>query len=103
MTETNDMTSRNRHDPIPALTGEKGRQYYCQNSDGEWFYLNHADEWQLMAPPTETAKEIHRPPIEDESWEGPPEYETHPVKVKARGVWYVRADVTGTRRTNDEA
>jgi hypothetical protein len=37
---------------IPPLPGYKGRQYLCKDSDGKWYYLNHARTWQACPPPT---------------------------------------------------
>lgn len=40
-----------RDEPIPAFPGLKGRRYLVQDSDGNWYYLNHASTWQTCPPP----------------------------------------------------
>jgi hypothetical protein len=29
----------------------KGVQFYAKDSDGQWYYVNHADTWQTCPPP----------------------------------------------------
>ena len=29
----------------------KGVQFYAKDSDGQWFYVNHANTWQSCPPP----------------------------------------------------
>jgi hypothetical protein len=35
---------------IPPLPGLKGRRYFAEDSDGNWFYINHANTWQGCPP-----------------------------------------------------
>ena len=37
---------------VPAfVTNGKGAQFLVQDSDGQWYYLNHAHTWQTCPPP----------------------------------------------------
>jgi hypothetical protein len=35
----------------PFDTGHKGVQFYAKDSDGQWYYVNHAGTWQTCPPP----------------------------------------------------
>lgn len=34
--------------------GAKGVQFFAQDSDGQWHYVNHAGTWQACPPPVST-------------------------------------------------
>lgn len=38
-----------KHQPPPFWTG-KGVQFYVKDSDGQWHYVNHANEWHACPP-----------------------------------------------------
>ena len=35
----------------PPMATEKGVQFYAKDSDGRWWYVNHAGRWCGTAPP----------------------------------------------------
>lgn len=35
----------------PPFATDKGLQFFAQDSDGQWFYVNHAGTWQGCPPP----------------------------------------------------
>jgi hypothetical protein len=35
----------------PPFPTEKGMQFLAKDSDGQWFYVNHASTWQTCPPP----------------------------------------------------
>ncbi|WP_120010212.1 hypothetical protein [Teichococcus vastitatis] len=42
------------HSSPPPFQTEKGLQFFAKDSDGQWFYVNHAGTWQTCPPPVQS-------------------------------------------------
>lgn len=49
MTDADHTTPRVRQ--APPFDTPKGLQFYARDSDGQWFYVNHAGMWCPCPPP----------------------------------------------------
>lgn len=48
----NDLSTegKGRIHQAPPFDTMKGMQFYAKDSDGQWYYVNHASTWQTMPP-----------------------------------------------------